>query len=162
SAAPKGLLMVRDEAAGWLKGMNAYNEGGRAFWLESYGGRPYRVERIKHARPIVVPYLGVAWHGGIQPGRLVGVVRGADDGWLARFCWFWPDPVPFHLTKAIPDIEFAIAAFDRLRMLELVRGAKVEMPKAPLMVPLSPAARDRLEIFAREMQERQAAAGGLL
>src|SRR5689334_13072671 len=45
-AAPKGLLIQRDEVAGWLLTMNAYNEGGRAFWIESYGGRPYRVERV--------------------------------------------------------------------------------------------------------------------
>jgi hypothetical protein len=30
-AAPKGLLIVRDELAGWITGMNAYNGGGRAF-----------------------------------------------------------------------------------------------------------------------------------
>src|SRR4029077_10435348 len=29
-AAPKGLLIVRDELAGWIAGMNAYNAGGRA------------------------------------------------------------------------------------------------------------------------------------
>ena len=39
-AAPKGLLMVRDELAGWLLGMNRFNAGARAFWLEAYGGRP--------------------------------------------------------------------------------------------------------------------------
>lgn len=33
AAAPKGLLLVRDELAGWLLGLNAYNDAGRAFWL---------------------------------------------------------------------------------------------------------------------------------
>jgi len=45
TAAPKGVVVVRDELAGWIAGMNAYNDAGRAFWLEAYGGRPYRVER---------------------------------------------------------------------------------------------------------------------
>lgn len=54
SASPKGLLIVRDELAGWLVGMNAYNEAGRAFWIEAYGGRPYRVERQKHPQPIQI------------------------------------------------------------------------------------------------------------
>ena len=66
-AAPKGVLMVRDELAGWLLGMGAYNAGARAFWLESYGGRPYRVDRVKHPEPIAVPHLAVAWWGGVQP-----------------------------------------------------------------------------------------------
>ena len=42
-AAPKGLLIVRDELAGWIDSMNAYHGGGRAFWIEAHGGRPYRV-----------------------------------------------------------------------------------------------------------------------
>jgi len=48
TAAPKGLLLVRDELAGWIDGMAAYNPAGRGFWVEAYGGRPYRVERQKH------------------------------------------------------------------------------------------------------------------
>src|SRR3712207_4234580 len=86
-AAPKGVLMVRDELAGWLLGMSAYNAGARAFWLESYGGRPYRVDRVKHPEPIEVPHLSVAWFGGVQPQRLAQLMKEADDGLLARFCW---------------------------------------------------------------------------
>ncbi len=56
-AAPKGLLIVRDELTGWIAGMNAYNGGGRAFWIEAYGGRPYRVERKADPNPIIVPHL---------------------------------------------------------------------------------------------------------
>ena len=40
TSAPKGLAIVRDEIAGWLTGMEAYNPAGRAFWLEAYGGCP--------------------------------------------------------------------------------------------------------------------------
>ena len=99
-AAPKGVMMTRDELAGWLIGMTAYNDGARAFWIEAYGGRPYRVDRVKHPDPIVVPRLAVSWHGGIQPERLAEVMREADDGLLARFTWFWPEPVPFHIADA--------------------------------------------------------------
>jgi Protein of unknown function (DUF3987) len=61
TAAPKGVVMVRDEIAGWLTGMEAYNPAGRAFWLEAYGGRPYRVERRKHgAEPIEIERLALA------------------------------------------------------------------------------------------------------
>jgi hypothetical protein len=71
TAAPKGVAMVRDEIAGWLMGMDAYNPAGRPFWLEAYGGRPYRVERRKHGtEPIEIERLAVAVYGGTQPDRL--------------------------------------------------------------------------------------------
>src|SRR5206468_2138052 len=60
TATPKGLLIVRDELAGWIAAMNAYNAGGRAFWIEAYGGRPYRVERKAEPHPIVIPRLTVS------------------------------------------------------------------------------------------------------
>jgi hypothetical protein len=66
-AASKGLLIVRDELSGWLTRMNNYNNAGRSFWIEAYGGRPYRVERVKHPEPIVIPRLAVAVSGGTQP-----------------------------------------------------------------------------------------------
>jgi hypothetical protein len=34
AGSPKGLLVVRDELIGWFTGMNAYNDAGRAFWIE--------------------------------------------------------------------------------------------------------------------------------
>ena len=52
---------------------------------------------------------------------------------------------------------WAIAALDRLREIELQPG---EPPK-PILVPLAFDARDLLEQFAREMQQRQREAGPL-
>jgi hypothetical protein len=118
SAAPKGLLMVRDELAGFLLGMTTYNDSARAFWLESYGGRPYRVERVKLSEPINVPHNACAWYGTIQPERLAQVMAEPDDGLLARFCWVWPNPVPFAIARNAPNVDFAITALDRLRRLE--------------------------------------------
>jgi Protein of unknown function (DUF3987) len=96
TAAPKGLLIVRDELAGWIGGMNSYNDAGRAFWIEAYGGRPYRVERVKHPEPIVIPRLAVALYGTTQPEKIGLLMRGADDGLLARILWTWPDMIPFN------------------------------------------------------------------
>jgi hypothetical protein len=159
TAAPKGLLVTRDELAGWLLGMNAYNEAGRAFWVEAYGGRPYRVERKKHPEPIIVPRLAVAVHGGTQPDKLATMMRDADDGLLARMLWTWPNPIPFRLGQGSTRVLWAITALDRLRELDLHRQG--ETPE-PVMVPLAKDARPLLETFGREMQERQAAVGGLL
>jgi hypothetical protein len=158
TAAPKGLLIVRDELAGWIGGMTAYNDAGRAFWIEAYGGRPYRVERIKHPEPIVIPRLAVAVYGTTQPEKLGLLMRGADDGLLARILWAWPDGMPFKLGKQITAAQWAVCALDRLRELDLQPGAS----PAPITIPLSNQARAMMETFGREMQERQHAAGGLL
>ncbi len=161
SAAPKGVLICRDELAGWLLGMTIYNQSGRQFWLESYGGRPYRVERQKHPEPIEVPRLAVAVTGGTQPERLAEFFKEPDDGLMARFLWGWPEPLAFRMGMKAPRAGDAIEALDRLRLLELtpdVPGSRA----APMMVPLTPAARDMIEAFAQEMQLRQADAVGLM
>jgi hypothetical protein len=157
-SAPKGLLINRDELAGWIEGMTAYNDAGRAFWVEAYGGRPYRVERQKHPEPIVIPRLAVAVYGSTQPDKLAVLIRDADDGLLGRMLWAWPEPVLFRLAQAAPRAQWAITALDRLRELDLQPG---DLPQ-PIMVPLTDEARDMIEEFGREMQERQSSAGGLL
>src|SRR5258707_14264800 len=48
TAALKGLLIVRDEFAGWIDGMSAYNRAGRGFWIEAYGGRRAPAARETH------------------------------------------------------------------------------------------------------------------
>jgi hypothetical protein len=159
SAAPKGILMTRDELAGWLLGMNAYNEGARAFWIEAYGGRRYSVDRQKSSEPIIVPRLAVSWYGGIQPSLVAQVMQGADDGLLARFMWFWPDPFPFKRPRRPPATDWAIMAFDRLRMLDLAASDDGPMP---LTVKLDDPAAERLEGFAQLMQERKETTTALL
>jgi hypothetical protein len=158
SAAPKGLLIVRDELAGWIAGMNAYHSGGRAFWIEAYGGRPYRVERKTYPHPFIVPRLAVAVYGGTQPDKLARLMREGDDGLLARMLWVWPEPVPFRLGHQAPRAEWAIRALDRLRELDLHPGN----PPMPIMVPLTVEGRGLIEAFAEKMQDRQNGASGLL
>jgi hypothetical protein len=159
TAAPKGLLVVRDEISGWLTGMNSYNPAGRAFWLESYGGRPYRVERRKHgAEPIEIDRLVVAVFGGTQPERLSDLASGVDDGLFSRILWTWPNPTPFRLGKASPNVSWATEALDMLRELDLAPGT----PPQPIFMPLTPDARQAMEEFGQAMGEKQKESGGLL
>lgn len=162
SAAPKGLMVVRDEVLGWVAGMNAYHDAGRAFWIEAYGGRPYRVERQKHPEPIDVPHLVVAVFGGTQPAKVAGLLKEADDGLLSRICWFWPDPVPFTKGTAAPGVAWAIDALDHLRRLDLLPGNGSGTPACPMLVTMEDALHSDMEAFGQEMQARQAAAGGLM
>jgi Uncharacterized conserved protein len=159
-AAPKGLLITRDELAGWLLGLTAYNDAGRAFWIEAFGGRPYRVERVKSPEPIIVPRLAVAVSGSTQPEKLAEMFAGADDGLLGRFIWSWPEPPPFRLSRATPGTEWAIDALDRLRLLDLAPDDKGEM--RPINVPLVESAIALIERFGQDMQATQNDAGGLL
>ncbi len=158
SAAPKRLLVVRDELAGWITGMNSYNDAGRAFWVEAFGGRPYRVERQKNPEPIIVPRLAVSVFGGVQPDRLGPLMREAGDGLLARILGSWPDPIAFRLSHRAPNSAWAIEALDRLRRLDLQTGN----PLQPIMVPLARDALALLEEFAQGAQERQTSSGGLM
>jgi hypothetical protein len=162
TAAPKGLLIVRDEIAGWIGSMNAYHDAGRPFWIEAYGGRPYRVERQKSPVPIVVPRLAVSVYGGTQPDKIAGLLRDADDGLLSRIAWFWPEPVPFRLGKHPPASEWALTALDRLRLLDLAPGAEPDGLPRPLMVPLVESALPFMERFGQEMQKWQGESGGLM
>jgi len=158
TAAPKGLLICRDELVGWIDGMTAYNAAGRSFWVESYGGRPFRVERQKHPEPFVIPRFSVAVFGGTQPDKLALLMREADDGLLARMLWVWPSPIPFLLGRAPPGVDWAITALDRLRELSLQPGD----PPQPIMVRLDDPAIPLIEAFGQKMQLQQKAAGGLL
>ena len=162
TAAPKGLVVVRDELAGWLTGMNTYNDAGRAFWIEAYGGRPYRVERQKNPEPISVPRLAVAVYGGTQPEKLASLLHSADDGLFARIAWLWPEPLPFHLASEAPNVQWAIDALDRLRQLDLVPDKLATDASRPLHVPVVKGALRHMEKFAQEMQERQSWSGGLM
>jgi hypothetical protein len=160
NAAPKGLLITRDEMAGWLGGMNQYHDAGRSFWIEAYGGRPYRVERQKHPMPIDVPRLAVAAYGGTQPEKLATMLDEADDGLFSRVIWAWPAPIPFRLGKQKPGAAWATEALERLRLLEM--AADIGGHACPVMVPLHDGAVPLMEQFGRDMQTAQQEAGGLM
>jgi hypothetical protein len=157
--APKGLLIVRDELAGWLLGMNAYNPAGRAFWLEAFGGRPYRVERRSHSDdPIEIEHLVVSVFGTVQPERLSALTEEADDGLFSRILWSWPEAMPFHIGEETPNAAWVIENLDKLRELDLAPGP----PPRPVYMPLTNEARRAMQEFGRAMQEAQAESGGLL
>ncbi|GAB1407228.1 hypothetical protein MASR1M8_11470 [Thermomonas brevis] len=92
NANPRGLLLYRDELAGWLAGLDREGcEGDRAFWLECWNGSGgFTVDRIGRGT-IRVEACAVSILGGMQPGKLATYVRGAvnggfnDDGLIQRF-----------------------------------------------------------------------------
>jgi hypothetical protein len=121
---PRGLLMVRDELAGWLLSFDRYASGrggDAAKWLEMFGGRPLVVDR-KGSSTIAVPCAWVAITGGIQPETLRRALgrEHRDNGLAARLLLAWPPRKAKRWTEA--DVEPAITdrvadLFDRLFLL---------------------------------------------
>ena len=96
---PNGLLIVRDELAGWLVSLEKDSrKGDREFYLESWNGDgSYTYDRIGRGT-IHITRLCVSIVGGIQPGKFAKYVSGAvdggyaADGLLQRFqLLVWPD-----------------------------------------------------------------------
>ena len=158
---PKGVLHVRDELAGWLLNLQRYSGGNdRPFWLESYVGGPYTVDRQKHPEPLHIPRLTVATFGTIQPDRLEDALTGVDDGLAGRFLWTWPDPHPFRRPTQSCDAPAAALRLQRLANLAMPAGNTGEPQSA--FVSLEPNAADLLERFGQEMQAGEEGAHGLL
>jgi hypothetical protein len=118
---PRGLLMVRDELAGWFNfDRYAGGKGGgdAAKWLEMFGGRPMVVDR-KTGGTLYVPRAAVSIAGGIQPETLRRALgqEHRDNGLAARLLLTCPPRKRKRWTEADvnADIEAAVAlVFDRL------------------------------------------------
>ncbi|HEX8875271.1 MAG TPA: DUF3987 domain-containing protein [Phycisphaerales bacterium] len=118
---PRGLLMVRDELAGWFNfDRYAGGKGGgdAAKWLEMFGGRPMVVDR-KGGGTLYVPRAAVSIAGGIQPETLRRALgqEHRDNGLAARLLLTCPPRKPKRWTEADvnADTEAAVAlVFDRL------------------------------------------------
>lgn len=162
ATSPKGILLERDELAGWLGSFDRYGGGGdRAFWLEAYNGGWYTIDRVGEPDTVVIDRLAVGVIGGFQPDRLQLVVSGGDDGLAARFLFFWPDPPRgFKIRPVQTDDRRATVALRRLRDLELAVDEAGRLRPKP--VPLSSNAIPILEAFGGRMRAEAAAATGPL
>lgn len=157
---PRGMLLMRDELAGWLSGMDRYTSGGggdRAFWLQAYGGRSWTTDRVKDAEPVLIPHLLWSVIGTIQPDRVAGLMMGGDDdGLTARMLYCWPDRLPPRRPGCRADTN---AALDRLRRL---RGLSWEEEPEPRILPLTEIAAAALQEWREKVAEMENEAAGLM
>lgn len=151
---PQGTLHFRDELAGWLTSFDRYSPGGREFWLEAYGGRPFVIDRKGAAGPLTIPFNGVSVCGGIQPSKLATALLDApDDGLVPRFLWAWPEKLGFvRRPKQAADIGALDAAYHRLEAVQWGRDADGRPCGAIL-----PLADDAADLFERWQQDNAAA-----
>ena len=75
---PRGILLGRDELAGWAASFDRYGGYGadRGFFLEAFGGRSFHVDRMKNAEPIAIRHLSIGVLGSTQPDRLALITGG--------------------------------------------------------------------------------------
>ncbi len=162
AANPRGLVLHRDELAGWITGMDAYSgKAGaeRAFWLQAYEGKRWAADRVKDAGDAHdVAHLTWAIIGGIQPDRVGSLLlRGDDDGLSARFIYIWPEapadisdpptgaPLPFDLQERLLRLRHLPMPDDELKLLSFTAEAQAALQDA-----------------RREVKKRETEATGLL
>lgn len=137
----RGVVIVRDELSGWVKSMNQYRGGkgaDRQFYLSTWSATAIKIDRKgadKQAVTVSVPrpYLSVV---GCIPPEVLSVIEdegGQEDGFLARFLFCWPAPVPVRWSRSSISTE-ARAAYECL-VGELFaipwEGQAVELPLTP-------------------------------
>lgn len=99
----RGVLMIRDELAGWLLSFNQYKSGGkgadRQFFLSAWSGAPVAVDRKGKKSEGDDGEIYVRWPclsvlGSIQPSVLDKFRADADDGFYDRMLFCYPDELP--------------------------------------------------------------------
>ena len=163
-ANPRGLLLCRDELAGWVASFDAYKTKGRAgdasHWLEMHRAGQVIVDRkTGEKKTTCVPRAAVSVTGGIQPETLARVLgkEHFENGLAARLLLAMPPTRERQWTDVEVDADTAQALrglFERLLALkpdEQDKGAMV-----PVSVPLAPEARDIYVAFFDRHNEEQA------
>jgi hypothetical protein len=126
AANPRGLLLLREELAGWLRSFDAYR-GGRggdvAHWLSMHGARSLRVDR-KATGSVYVSRAAVSIAGTIQPGSLARALgrEHVEDGLLARLLLTMP---PSPRKRWRPD---GLPHEQAARMEDLYRALRGTVP----------------------------------
>jgi hypothetical protein len=129
--APRGLLLIRDELAGWLKSFDAYRQGrggDEARWLEMHRAGMLVVDRKSGTTLVHVPNAAVSITGGIQPDALRSSL-GAEhfsNGLAARLLLVMPPRTPRKWSDAEvrPELFARVdQIFERLLALECPEGA---------------------------------------
>jgi hypothetical protein len=121
---PHGIMIVRDELIGWVRSCNQYRDGkgsDRENYMSAWSGADMVIDRKGEELPTIVhkPFLSVL--GCLPPDRLRELEGGnGEDGFIQRFLFTWPRPVPVRWSDDIVKAD-TIAAYSELvtRMYEL-------------------------------------------
>jgi hypothetical protein len=147
-ANPRGLILRRQELAGWLNGYDSYKRGGSdaASWIELFDGNDIQIDRKggKLAeRSLYVKNAAVSVCGTIQPGTLARAINGkhTESGLAARLLFVMPRPMiqSWDFNDAEPVAAYAYAELiERLWGLDFANTGGTE--PVPVDLPLAPQA----------------------
>jgi Protein of unknown function (DUF3987) len=120
---PRGLILVRDELAGFIADFDKYGGGGEAaFYLSRFNGQALTIDRKRDGH-VTVPRALLSIFGGIQPEPLRELLfKRADDGFVSRFLFAFPDPVRRARPAVRADMDTLKVALRRLRHLAFAEG----------------------------------------
>lgn len=163
---PRGVLLARDELAGWLGSFDRYAStkgSDPAFWLSGYGGTSHTVDR-RTAGTFYIPAAAVAVTGGIQPAVLRRALAEGDyfaNGLAARLLLTMPPRRRKKWTEAgAPEAaaEAVGRVFDELFALQ--SDTTLDGEPVPHVMKLSPEAKRRYVAFYDAHAEELADATG--
>lgn len=146
AANPRGLLLARDELAGWVGAFDRYAEGkGGAeagHWLAMHNAASLVVDRKSRAAgtSICVGQAAVSVTGCLQPA---GLRRAVTSGLAARLLVSWPPfaPQEWSDVEMDPEAEAEVGRLiDRLYELEVEPAADDDEPQ-PVVIELTPDAK---------------------
>jgi hypothetical protein len=149
-ANPRGLLLGRDELAGWIGSFDRYAAKGRAGadsanWLSMHGAESITVDRKTGIpRTIFVPHAAVCVIGGIQPSilqRALGTEH-RESGLAARMLLCWPSRKAKRWSEADVDASVEAELARVVEQLYQLRSAEDdEGVTRPILVRLTPEAK---------------------
>ena len=163
---PNGLLVLRDELAGWLRTLERPGrEGEREFYLEAWNGTGgFTFDRIGRGT-VHIDALTVSMLGAIQPGKLDKYLSeaiaggGGADGLLQRFqLVVFPDRVgEYKHVDRYPDTaakQKANVIFETLDSLDLTRlGLDTQEGEIPAL-HFSDDAQELFDLWRTELEQR--------
>ena len=166
NANPRGLLLLRDELAGWLHTLEKPGrEGDREFYLEAWNGTGgFTYDRIGRGT-VHIRALTLSIFGTIQPAKLrryiaeaTGEGRG-DDGLLQRFqLAVWPDVVgEWHNVDRWPHSaarEKALTVFKALDELDPIAVGTQTLDSEIPALRFDPAAQELFNAWRLDLEKR--------
>jgi hypothetical protein len=158
-ARPQGALLLLDELSGLFANLGRYSRGDdTGFWLESWNGGSYAVERMLRP-PLHIPHLLVGVTGGLQPDKVAECFSGAADGFYGRFLFSWPSEPPYReLSDDTVEVE-PVISHGMKRLSELADSVTAET-FTPQYLPLSPDARREFERLRKYVADNKDAHDG--
>lgn len=158
---PRGLILMYDELAGWVKNFNRYNNGSESeFWMSVFNHKVAMSDRKSSQSGVFIrnPFLCVI--GTIQPKVLTDLAANNrnTNGFMERILYVFPadqNKPKWNRTRRLPSFDIAAAWREILsRLIGIVPTADSNGEIIPEDVPFLPDALDRLYQWQNEQTDR--------